>query len=200
MKASTGIIISITAVLVTVLAGCSQPQSPTELAVEETVQIAFDRLEIERSTWRTLVVSASAKTTIPSDQIWDSWTRLEDWPLISSDFHQSTQWLGDPGWFQGARFEQVLSLGAPLGTVTGHETVVNVIPGRQVIWAAEDDSLKAFHIWRFLTMEDGTTLVINAEVFHGTSVGLIKPLVARSWRKKFSNVVDDVIAHVGKTS
>jgi hypothetical protein len=145
-------------------------------------------------------VSASAETTISSDKIWETWARLEEWPLISTGFHQSTRWLGDPGWVQGARFEQVLSLGAPLGTVTGHEIVVNVAPGRQVIWAAEDDSLKAFHIWRFLTMEDGTTLVINAEVFHGTSVGLIKPLVARKWRTKFSTVVDDLIAHVGNTS
>jgi len=158
-----------------------------------TIQYALQKIGVERPSWQTVVVSASKEVALPRQLLWDAWMKLEDWPHWSVPLHRSTRWMGEPGWKVGATFEQVLNLGFPLGQTVSPETVGAVVEAENVSWWKEAKGIKACHVWEFAALAPDRTRVTNTEVFHGVSIGLLKPLAARNWQSLFEASVTGLV-------
>src|SRR6185295_3015676 len=98
---------------------------------------------------------------------------------------ESAQWNGTPGWRVGATFDQILTLGFPVGRMKLTEQVSEVEPGRLVAWARDEGSINTCHIWQFIALPGGGTRVIDTEVFHGWTMFFARPFVGHRWRVRF---------------
>jgi uncharacterized membrane protein len=165
-----------------------------ETTQHDDVAFCLDQLGIAKPTWKTLAIAAGATTDRPADRLWATWRDLPRWPEWSIPLHVSARWVSGDSFVAGAQFEQVIQLGFPLGRITSRETVRVVEPGRLVSWAKEENGVRSCHAWQFAPLPDGRTRVSNVEVFHGTPIGLIKPLVSARWRRLFQASVDSLIA------
>ena len=159
--------------------------SLTKENVINTVQYALQKIGVGRPSWQTVIVSASKEVELPRQALWATWTKLEEWPQWSLPLHVSTRWTGEPGWRVGATFEQVLNLGFPLGQTVSPETVEAVVSGESVSWWKDAKGIKSCHVWEFVALSPDRTMVTNTEVFHGVSMGFLKPLAARKWQRLF---------------
>ena len=151
----------------------------------ETTSYALSRLGGQRPSWKTLIVSATRDVDLPPDRIWNTWSKLESWPDWSTPLHEATRWTGPPGWTPGATFEQTLRLGFPIGTSVNAVRVGAVEPGRLVSWWDTEGSIKSCHVWNFSPLAQERTRVTDTEVFDGVLIGLLKPLLRRSWQRLF---------------
>ncbi len=158
-----------------------------------TIQYALQKIVIERPSWQTIVVSASKEVALPRQLLWELWMNLEEWPQWSTPLHVSTRWIGKPGWNVGATFEQVLNLGFPLGQTVSAETVGAVVDGESVSWWKDTKGIKSCHVWEFAVLAPDETRVTNTEVFHGVSIGLLKPLATRNWQRLFEASVAGLV-------
>jgi hypothetical protein len=93
-------------------------------------------------------------------------------------------------------FEQVLTLGFPLGTVRSEEFVTRLAPGREVMWCKSEGGITSCHVWRFTPVTASRTFVVNAEVFHGAPVGVLAPLVQSRWSRLFQRSVSGLARFV----
>lgn len=157
-----------------------------DITAVSAIKTALRNLGVEKPAWRTLIISASQDLNVPLESIWENWSHLETWADWARDTHLSARWQGEAGWTKGARFEQVVQLGFPAGTRRSVETVEEVEPMRRVRWCRKGGGVRACHIWTFALLPNGRTRVTNTEVFHGTLIGLIKPLVAAHWESRFN--------------
>lgn len=171
-----------------------------ESAPEGVTRDAMRRVDLARPDWRTLVVSVSREVDLPRGTIWSTWADLNGWPRWSQPLHRSTRWIGEPGWRAGARFEQVLELGFPAGEQVSHERVDSVVLGEQIIWTKLENGVRSCHIWKFDELAPGRTRITNVEVFHGTSIGMIKILVGAKWLKLFELAVKNLSMTAGKVA
>ncbi|MCI0712677.1 MAG: SRPBCC family protein [Chloroflexi bacterium] len=159
---------------------------------KELRRAVLNEMGVDEPTWKTLVVYASEETDRPREELWEMWTRLENWPDYSPLF-AGTRWIGEPGWKVGATFEQELILGFPVGAMRSKETVDELEAGRRVGWSKDQKGIKSKHVWLFEELSDGGTRITNLEVFHGTAIGLIKPLVKDRWKRLFKATVEGII-------
>jgi hypothetical protein len=159
----------------------------------EAVTISLQKLGIEKPSWKTVIPAASQDVEIPQGILWDTWSKLEEWPAWSKPFHLATRWVGTSGWEVGAQFEQDLNLGFPLGKITSAETVGAVVPRQSVMWWKEERGVRSCHRWEFESLSESQTRITNVEVFHGTAIGLVKPFVARKWQHMFEQAVAGLI-------
>jgi hypothetical protein len=162
-------------------------------ASDSNVRIALEQVGLTTPGWSTLIVSAEKEAAIPSPVLWATWSRLEDWPAWSRPLHVSARWVNEAEWKTGAKFEQKLNLGFPVGEVVSLEEVGPVSKGRRVMWSKNENGIKSCHIWFFERLPDGRTRVSNTEVFEGTKVGLIRPLVAKRWQRMFQASVEGLV-------
>ena len=160
-----------------------------DITAVSSIKTALRNLGVEKPAWRTLIISASQDIRLPAEALWEAWSQLESWPLWSKDTHAAAKWIGEPGWQAGARFEQVMDMGFPIGNRRTVETVEEVDPLRRVRWCQNGGGMRACHIWSFAMLPNGRVRVTNTEVFHGTFIGLIKPIVASRWEKKFNAAI-----------
>lgn len=130
--------------------------------------------------------------------MWETWMKLEEWPPCSMPLHVSTRWIGKPGWRVGATFEQVLNLGFPLGQTVSPETVEAVVDAESVSWWKDVIGIKSCHVWEFTALSPDLTQITNTEVFHGVSIGLLKPLAAKNWQSMFETSVAGLINRAQK--
>jgi len=158
-----------------------------------TIQYALQKIGLEQPSWQTVVVSASEEAGLPRQLLWETWMKLEQWPQWSTPLHVSTRWTGEPGWRVGATFEQVLDLGFPLGQTVSPETVGEVVEAESVSWWKDAKGIKSCHVWEFAALAPDRTRVTNTEVFHGVSIGLLKPLAARNWQRLFEASVTGLV-------
>jgi hypothetical protein len=169
-----------------------------DITAVSSIKTALRNLGVEKPAWRTLIVSASQDLTIPQEAIWEAWSDLDHWGDWAPETHSSARWVGEGGWQVGARFEQVVKMGFPAGTRRSVETVEDVEPMRRVRWCNSGIGMRACHVWSFTVLPNGRTRVTNTEVYHGTLIGLIKPIVAGHWEKKFNAAVSG-LAKAAKT-
>ena len=165
-----------------------------DITAVSSIKTALRKLGVEKPAWRTLIISASQDIKLPVEAVWEAWSKLESWGLWSKDTHASARWVSEPGWKAGARFEQVVEMGFPLGRRRTVETVEEADPERRVRWCQNESGFRACHIWSFNMLPNGRLRITNTEVFHGTFVGLIKPIVASRWEKKFNAAVSGLAA------
>jgi hypothetical protein len=142
----------------------------------------------------TLIVAGAADTPAPAEDLWAAWADLERWPAWSP-LHRSAAWTTDVRLAAGARFDQQISLGFPVGTTTEHVTIDLLEPGRRVAWAGSGNGVASCHLWSFTPLPGGGTHVSNVEAFAGFPVAVLRPLVARRWDRLFQGAVDGLIRH-----
>src|SRR5262245_50259423 len=95
---------------------------------DDDVAFCLEQIGITEPSWRTLVTAAQAVTDQPADRLWATWSDLPRWPEWSTPLHLAARWAGADSFTPGAKFEQVIQLGFPLGRTTSHETVRVVEP------------------------------------------------------------------------
>jgi len=160
-----------------------------DISAVSAIKTALRNLGMERPAWRTLIISATQDLNVPLEAVWEAFSRLEDWKDWSKATHLSAKWLGEAGWQPGARFQQVVNLGFPTGARRTVETVEDVEPMRRVRWCKTGGGVRACHVWSFTVLPNGRTRITNTEVYDGVFIGLIKPLVAVAWEKKFAAAI-----------
>lgn len=157
------------------------------------LDVALQTIGLRTPTWQTLTVVAAQDADLPVAALWETWTRLGDWPLWSTPLHLAAHWAGSPDWAPGASFTQTINLGFPIGRLTSTETVAACAPGRQVAWARDQKGIRSCHIWDFEPLATDRTRITNLEVFHGLPIALLKPLVADRWQHLFVQSVAGLI-------
>jgi uncharacterized membrane protein len=167
--------------------------NPAKSTETNLIKQALKSIGIDRPAWHTLVVTASRDVDLPADALWETWSNLEDWPAWST-LHTSARWSGEAAWQLGARFEQDLKLGFPLGRRKVVETVSELYPGRRVRWCKTDGRVKSCHIWSFSQLPNRKVRLTNTEVIHGLPLGLLKPILYWQWHKKFEKSLDGLVA------
>lgn len=148
----------------------------------------------DKADWKTVIISATRDVEIPLEQLWETWSNLEEWPTWSA-LHASAKWAGDPEWQVGACFEQGVKLGFPFGTVRSTETVAQYFPEREVGWCKKTGPVVSCHIWSFNLLPNRRVRVTSTEVLHGTLIGLLKPVIFLQWQRKFEKSVTSLVKH-----
>ena len=154
---------------------------------------ALSRIDRDAPAWKTLVVLASVETDLDPDLIWHTWTKIEDWPSMSS-LVTSARWTRGQPWRVGSEFVQELRLGFPFRGRMTDESIVSVEPGVAAEWGSDSQGLRTVHLWRFEPLEMGGVRITNVEVLHGSFIGVVKPLVAKRWHRLFRAQVEGLIS------
>jgi len=171
-----------------------------EITTTSPIKIALRIIGIVKPAWQTLIVSASQDVNLPVEDLWNNWTELEKWPVWSKPLYRSTRWISAGGWEKGAEFEQVTDLGIPFGPKRSRETVGDYEPMRRVRWCKTAGGVKSCHVWSFTLLPNRRVRVTNTEVFHGTMIGLLKPIVAWRWQRMFDAAVTGLVQQTRETS
>lgn len=143
--------------------------------------------------WRTLLLAGSGRTDVPADRLWDALNDVEAWPQWSP-LHSAAAWTEGGSLSVGARFEQRLELGFPVGRSTEHVTLAFADRARRAGWVGANNGVRSCHLWTFEPAVGGGTEVSNVEALSGLGIALVKPLVAARWRRQFQAAVDGLIA------
>lgn len=156
---------------------------------------AAETAGVPMASWKTLAVVSSGSVGAPVEKVWELFSRIENWPRWSP-LHEGVRWKGERGFRVAGGFEQVVSLGFPLGTIRSEEFVTKLTPGREVMWCKSEGGVTSCHVWRFTPVTPERTFVVNAAVFHGRPVGLLAPLVQSRWSRLFQQSVSGLARHV----
>lgn len=160
---------------------------------DPTIKGALGRLGMQRTTPATLVIVATAETSLSPETVWAAWSKIEDWPRWSKPMLQSARWLEGRTWVVGSKFEQVRSLGAPIGRQVTVETVREVNPGQSVAWWEGTGPFKTCHLWFFEPLSSGGTRIHKTEVFIGMLFLMFKPLLRRGLTQQFTEAVQGLV-------
>lgn len=171
-----------------------------EISTASPIKIALRIIGILKPAWRTLIITSSQDVNLPLEDIWKTWSELENWPVWSKPLCRSTRWISKAGWEKGAEFEQVTNLGIPFGARRSKETVGEFEPMRRVRWCKTSGGVKSCHVWSFTLLPNRRVRVTNTEVFHGTTVGLVKPIVAGLWQRKFDAAVAGLVRQASESA
>jgi hypothetical protein len=153
------------------------------------VDYCLGRIGITSAGWQTLIVQGSAVTTASPERVWEVWSDLRTWPEWSP-LHLQATWAGDPGFITGAQFDQMIKLGFPVGTKTQRVLADVLEPAVRASWSGDESGVRSCHTWSFTLAEEGGTLISDVEVFTGTTIGLVRPLVGRRWNAMFQRAAD----------
>ena len=154
--------------------------------------IEFCRQQVGQG-WKTLLLAGSGRTDASATRLWDVLADVEGWPRWSP-LHSAARWAEGDSLSVGARFEQRLELGFPVGRSTEHVTLAFADPGRRAGWVGDNNGVHSCHLWTFAPAVGGGTAVSNVEALSGLGIALVRPLVAARWRRQFQAAVDGLIA------
>ena len=169
-----------------------RPDSVAEVtSLKDAVGFCLQRVGGSHRGLCTLVLSGHAFSSQPRSAIWEVLNDVERWPDWSP-LHASTRWVVGESLAISSKFEQTLQLGFPAGESTETVTLAFAEEGRHAGWEGEKGGIRSCHIWVLLERSDGGAEVINVEAFSGWPIALIKPLVARRWRRQFQTAADTV--------
>lgn len=143
----------------------------------------------------TLVVTVARDTVLPPERVWEAWAHLEYWARWSKPLIQSARWLEGREWAVGSKFEQVRSLGVPIGRQVTVDTVREVNPGQSVAWWDGKGGIKGCHLWFFEPLANGGTRIHKTEVFLGLLPLLFKRIMRRSLTNAFDQSVEGLIRY-----
>jgi hypothetical protein len=142
---------------------------------------------------RTLVVAGSGTSPASAAELWAVWCDLERWPAWSP-IHRSVTVVDATSLSVGGSFDQELGLGFPVGVQRERATFDEFEPHVRASWSGDKNGVRSCHVWRFEPVSGGGTRIHNVEVFVGTTIGLVKPLVGKRWNRLFQSPVDGLIA------
>jgi hypothetical protein len=152
----------------------------------------LDRMGIDSPSWRSLIVLSSADAEAAPERVWLTWADLDNWPSMSSLVNASRWTSGDP-WRPGSEFVAELDLGLGLGSKAAKNRVMSVDPGRSAEWGQSRGGLRTAHLWRFEPLQSGGVHITSVVVLHGSSIGVLKPVLAKRWRRLFQAQVEGLV-------
>jgi hypothetical protein len=80
-------------------------------ATSPDITFCLKRIGKDTAGWDTLVVTGTADTVTPPEDLWAAWSDLERWPLWSP-LHRSVTGTPEAALAAGASFDQQISLGS----------------------------------------------------------------------------------------
>jgi hypothetical protein len=170
----------------------NEGKNPDEARV---INVALGNVDLTEPDWQTIVLCASAEVNLSRKMVWETWSCIEDWKKWSPAVVNSSRFTGGNKWSAGAAFEQVLNLGFPLGSVAFHDTVGTFVDTEVVGWQHRGDYLVYSSVWLFEDLPGGKTLIVHAEIVHGSFIWLMKPLVASRWQEKIEARVSGLVEY-----
>jgi hypothetical protein len=170
----------------------NEGKNPDEARV---INVALGNVDLTEPDWQTIVLCATAEVNLPRKTVWETWSRIEDWKNWSPALVNSSRFIGGNNWSNGTAFEQVLELGFPLGTVRFHDTVGTFVDTEAVGWQQRGNYLVYSSVWLFEDVPGGKTLIVHAEIVHGSFIWLMKPLVAGRWQEKIETQVAGLVRY-----
>jgi hypothetical protein len=169
----------------------AMPEDTNDL--ERTITFCLDRVRGTRGGASSLFAAGSGYTDVSPERLWAVLENVEAWPRWSP-LHTAARWTEGGSLTVGARFEQELDLGFPVGRKTESVVLAFAESGSRVGWLGDNGRVRSCHLWTLGRADDGRTQVCNVEAFAGLPVMLIKPLVASRWRRQFQAAVEGLIA------
>jgi hypothetical protein len=152
----------------------------------------LNRMGIDSPSWKSLIVLGSADAAADPERVWLTWADIDNWPSMSP-LVNATQWTSGDPWRPGSEFVAELNLGLRPGSETAKNRVMSVDPGRSAEWSQSNGGLRTEHLWRFEPRQSGGVHVTSVAVFHGSSIGVQKPFVAKRWRRLFQAQVEGLV-------
>ncbi len=173
------------------MAKTSEPRIIKTIVHEQpTIKGALGRLGMTQPHVGTLMISASTKTKAAPEDVWRTWSEIENWPKWGNPFIVNSRWLERREWEVGAKFEQAHQWGFPFFHTVSIDIVKEVNPGQSVSWWKSAKGIRSCHIWFFEPLREGGTRIVKTEVFVGFSIWLFKPLLKKKWSKFFQDTVN----------
>ena len=166
---------------------------------DPTIKGALGRIGMQRPTPSTLVVVATADTSLSPEAVWEVWSKIDEWPRWGKPLMQGARWLEGRTWEVGSKFEQTRALGAPIGRQVTVETVREVNPGQSVAWWDGTGPFRTCHLWFFEPLPSGGTRIHKTEVFLGFLMLLFKPILRRGLTHQFEEVVQGLVKHAERS-
>ena len=164
---------------------------PMEVS-ERLVIDVLNRMGIESPSWKSLIVLNLADAEADPERVWLTWADIDNWPSMSP-LVNTTQWASGDPWRPGSEFVAELNLGLPQGSETAKNRVMSVDPGRSAEWGLSGGGLRTAHLWRFEPRQSGGVHITSVAVFHGSSMGILKPFVAKRWQRLFQAQVEGLV-------
>lgn len=169
-------------------------QNEPELGPNPTIRGALVRLGLTSLGPATLAIVATKETSLSPEQVWETWSKIDQWTRWSKPLHENARWLEGRTWEVGSKFQQIRSFGAPVGKQVTVETVREVNPGQSVSWwGGKGGSMKTCHLWFFEALPDGGTRVHSTEIFLGPIVLIFRFLLKSNVQKMFKASVEGLI-------
>lgn len=166
---------------------------PTPMAASDRlVMQVLNRMGIGSPSWRSLIVVNSADAEADAERVWLTWADIENWPSMSP-LVNATRWTSGDPWRPGSEFVVEMNLGSWLRNKTAKRRVISVDPGQSAEWSQSKGGLEAAHLWRFEPRQSGGVRITSVAVFHGRSIGILKPFVAKKWQRLFQAQVDGLV-------
>jgi hypothetical protein len=159
---------------------------------DRLVAQALNRMGIDSPSWKSLIVVSSADAEADPERVWLTWADIDNWPSMSPLIN-GTRWTSGDPWRPGSEFVADLNLGPRLWSGTAKKRVMSVDPGRSAEWGQSKGGLRTAHLWRFEPRKSGGVHITSVAVFHGSSIGVLKPFVAKTWQRLFQAQVEGLV-------
>lgn len=153
------------------------------------IEYAMKQLNLTGSDYKTLIVSAMADINTSPEQAWNYIIKTDGWKRWQHPLIQSIRSSKDTLTKTGDKFEQLLDLGFPLGSVISKEIIDEYKPEKILSWKKDEKGIKSCHVWLIEPSDVAGIRVYNCEVFFGSSIPYFKMLVSRRWNRLFMQSV-----------
>jgi ribosome-associated toxin RatA of RatAB toxin-antitoxin module len=159
---------------------------------DRLVMQVLNRMGIDSPSWKSLIVLNLADAEADPDRVWRTWADIDNWPSMSP-LVNATQWTSGDPWRPGSEFVAELNVGLRGWGETVTNRVMSVDPGRSAEWGQSRGGLRIAHLWRFEPRRSGGVHIANVAIFHGSSIGVRKPFVAKRWQRLFQAQMDGLV-------
>ena len=159
---------------------------------DRLVMQVLNRMGIDSPSWKSLIMINLADAEADPKQVWLTWADITNWPSMSP-LVNATHWTSGDPWRPGSEFVAELNLGLPQWNEMVKNRVMSVDPGRSAEWGLSRGGLRTAHLWRFEPRPSGGVHITSVAVFHGSSIGVRKPFVARRWQRLFQAQLDGLV-------
>lgn len=161
-------------------------------ASDRLVMQVLNRMGIGSPSWRSLIVLNLADAEADPGRVWLTWADIDNWPSMSP-LVNATRWTSGDPWRPGSEFVVEMNLGLRLGSKTAKKRVMSVDPGQSAEWSQSRGGLRTAHLWRFEPRQSGGVHITSVAVFHGSSIGVLKPFVAKRWQRLFQAQIEGLV-------
>lgn len=126
------------------------------------------------------------------ERVWLTWADIDNWPSMSP-LVNATRWTAGDPWRPGSEFVVEQNLGLRHSGKPAEFRVLSVDPGQSAEWGQTSGGRRTAHLWRFEPRQSGGVHITSIAVFHGSSIGVLKPFVAKRWQRLLQAHVEGLV-------